>query len=163
MKNQLAKLQAWWSSVSQREQRLLVACGILLVIGVAYWGVLQPANVRAEQAKQGIIREKQLLRWVESKADNIVALRSSNGVGLANQPLNQVITSSAQRFNIELARVQPREDMLQVWVQPLPFDKLLDWLRYLKETQGLNAEFMDINRGKQPGVVEVNRLQFKRG
>ncbi|TNF20000.1 MAG: type II secretion system protein M, partial [Vibrionaceae bacterium] len=34
---------------------------------------------------------------------------------------------------------------------------------YLKEKQGVDVEFMDLDRGKVPGVVEVKRLQLKRG
>jgi general secretion pathway protein M len=107
--------------------------------------------------------EKQLLSWVKEKADDISQKRGSAGVQFSNQPLNQVISSSTRQFNIELQRVQPRNEMLQVWVAPMPFNRFIDWLTYLKEKQGIEVEFMDIDRGKEAGVVEINRLQFKRG
>jgi len=105
MTNLLNMFQAWWSSISQREQRLVVVCGVFGLIGLIYWGVLQPINARAEQAQLRIQSEKQLLSWVS----------------------------------------------------------LVDWLTFLKEKQGIEVEFMDIDRGKESGLVEVNRLQFKRG
>ena len=42
-------------------------------------------------------------------------------------------------------------------------DQLVDWLRYLKEQQGIEVEFLDIDRTDQAGMIDVNRLQFKRG
>ncbi len=106
--------------------------------------------------------EKQLLTWVQDKADDITALRKA-GCQFSNQPLNQLVSSSARRFKVELIRVQPRNDSVQVWIKPLAFNQLVDWLRYLKEQQGIEVEFLDIDRTDQAGMIDVNRLQFKRG
>ncbi len=163
MKNLIAQAQAWWSSISQREQRMVIGCGALVIIGLVYWGLLQPTGQRAELAQSRIQSEKQLLDWVQDKADNIIALRKSGGVTYSNQPLNQVVSSSARRFKVELIRVQPRNESVQVWIKPLAFNQLIDWLRHLKEQQGIEVEFLDIDRTEQAGMIDVNRLQFKRG
>ncbi len=163
MKNLIAQVQVWWSSISQREQRMLIGCGVFVVIGFIYWGILQPMSQRAELAQSRIQAEKQLLDWVQDKADDITALRKSGGVTYSNQPLNQLVSSSARRFKVELIRVQPRNESVQVWIKPLAFNQMIDWLRYLKEQQGIEVEFLDIDRTEQAGMIEVNRLQFKRG
>ena len=163
MKNLIDSLQTWWNGTSQREQRLVIACSVLLVIGVIYWGVLQPLNQRAELAQTRIQSEKQLLNWVTNKADEITELRGAGGTAASTQPLNQVVSSSIRRYKIELIRVQPRGEMLQVWIKPVPFNQFVDWLTFLKEKQGVDVEFMDIDRSDRPGVIEINRLQFKRG
>lgn len=120
-------------------------------------------NQRTELAQSRIQSEKQLLTWVQDKADDITALRKSGGVSFSNQPLNQVVSSSARRYKVELIRVQPRNDSVQVWIKPLAFNQMVDWLRYLKEQQGIEVEFLDIDRTEQAGMIDVNRLQFKRG
>ncbi|WP_038884250.1 type II secretion system protein GspM, partial [Vibrio rotiferianus] len=79
MKNLIMSIQAWWSGISQREQRLVLGCGALVTIGLIYWGILQPITQRAELAQSRIQTEKQLLSWVEDKADDITALRRSGG------------------------------------------------------------------------------------
>ncbi|PFG45561.1 general secretion pathway protein M [Vibrio sp. ES.051] len=163
MKQLISQAQAWWSSISQREQRLVMGCGAIAIIGMVYWGVLQPMSQRAELAQSRIQSEKQLLTWVQNKADDITALRKSRGVSYSSQPLNQLVASSARRFNVELIRVQPRNESVQVWIKPLVFNQLVDWLRYLKEQQGIDVEFLDIDRTDPTGMVDVNRLQFKRG
>ncbi|MEF1303058.1 type II secretion system protein M, partial [Vibrio owensii] len=156
MKNLIAQAQAWWSSISLREQRLVMGGGIIAIIGMIYWGVLQPMNQRAELAQSRIQSEKQLLTWVQDKADDISALRKSGGVSFSNQPLNQVVSSSARRYKVELIRVQPRNDSVQVWIKPLAFNQMVDWLRYLKEQQGIEVEFLDIDRTDQAGMIDVN-------
>ena len=126
MKNLIAQAQTWWSSISQREQRLVMGCGAIAVLGIIYWGILQPMNQRAELAQSRIQSEKQLLTWVQNKADDITALRKSGGVSFSNQPLNQVVSSSARRYKVELIRVQPRNDSVQVWIKPLAFNQMVD-------------------------------------
>lgn len=163
MKNLLNPVQIWWSTISQREQRLMLICGAVLLLGLIFWGVVQPLQQRSENARNRIQSEQQLLQWVKSTADDIVTLRRQGGVVRTNQPFNQVIASSTRDFNIELIRVQPRGEMMQVWVQPLPFSQLVSWINYLREKQGIDVEFMDLDRGAAPGLVEVKRLQLKRG
>ena len=72
-------LQTWWLSISQREQRLVVVCSLLVVIGGLYWGVVQPVAERANNAQMRIQSEKQLLSWVKDKADQISQSRGQGG------------------------------------------------------------------------------------
>jgi general secretion pathway protein M len=159
------KINAWWQSISQREQRLMVGCSLLLIVCTAYWGVIVPLNDRAEVAKAKISSEQQLLEWVTKSANRITALRSASGGGgtVTGQPLNQVIASTTRRYRIELIRMQPRSDSLQVWVKPLPFNQLISWLSELHKQHGIEVEFLDITRTETAGQVEINRLQLKRG
>lgn len=162
MQKYIASFQSWWSSISVREQRMVIVCSLLLVVGIVYWGILQPISSRAELVQNRITSEKQLLSWVQNKADEISRLRAQGGQVVSSQPLNQIISSSASRFNIELIRVQPRGEMIQVWVQPLPFTTLIDWVAYLKEEQGVNVAFLDVDKAERAGVVEVKRLQLSK-
>lgn len=161
----ITPLSTWWNSISLRERRLVLACAGLLVLGFLYWGIFQPLSQRSEDAQLRLSSEKQLLSWVTHSADSIVELRSKTGTQSFDreQPLNQVIASTAQRFKVELIRMQPRDDMLQVWVQPLAFNNLINWIAELRDKYGLKVQFLDINRADKSGVVEVNRLQFSRG
>lgn len=159
----IAPLQHWWQSINHREKVMVSICGFLVTVAIIFWGVLQPLNERSVQAQNRIQTEKQLLTWVTDSADKITALRKQGGVVRTSTPLNQVITTSTRQFKIELIRMQPRGEMMQVWIQPVPFTQLVAWIAYLKEQQGVDVDFMDIKSGKQAGVVEVQRLQLKRG
>ncbi|USD65180.1 type II secretion system protein M [Vibrio sp. SCSIO 43136] len=159
------QILAWWQSISVREQRLVIIAGALCLVGSLYWGVVAPLNQRAELAQQRIQSEKQLLTWVQDSANTITSLRKSAGVSgsRGSSPLNQVVSSTTRQYKIELIRMQPRGDSLQVWVKPLPFNQLVNWVSNMREKQGIEVEFLDITRTEQVGQVEVNRLQLKRG
>jgi len=155
----------WFKTLSAREQRLVIGGAIALVIAVLYWGIWQPMAQRAASAEQNLQTERQLLSWVSEKADDITTLRAKTGAtgSVSPQGLNQVVNETTRRFRIELIRMQPREDAVQVWVQPLPFNTLVNWLAFLREEHGIEAQFLDVSKTNQAGLVEVNRLQLGRG
>jgi len=159
----LIPMQNWWSKISSREQRLVIVCAILLVLGGLYWGLIQPTAQRAEAAQMRIQSEKQLLTWVKDKADTISQLRSQTGQVSSGQPLNQAVSSSARHYKVELVRVQPRGEQLQVWIAPMPFNQFLEWVSALQENHGIFVSFLDIDRGDADGMVEVKRLQLTKG
>jgi general secretion pathway protein M len=163
MNKLLASLQVWWLRITPREQRLVMVGGVALVIGILFWGIYQPMVQRAELAQNQLRTEKQLLSWVQNKADDIVALRGNGAKALSPLPFNQAVSSSARRFNIELVRVQPRGEEMQVWVQPLPFNQLVSWLEYLQQNHGVEAQFLDIDKSERVGVVDVKRRQLRKG
>ncbi len=72
MKGLLLSAQSWWLSISQREQRLVLACSVVAIIGIIYWGILAPFAQRTENAQMRIQSERQLLSWVSEQADTIV-------------------------------------------------------------------------------------------
>ncbi|GAB6263421.1 type II secretion system protein M [Photobacterium sp. 53610] len=160
-------MNQWFKSLTSREQRLVIGGGIALVIAVLYWGIWQPMALRAEHAENELKNQRQLLTWVSSKADDIIKRRAKTGASGSISPtgLNQVVNETTRRFRIELIRMQPqpRDESVQVWVQPLPFNTLVNWLAFLRDEHGIEAKFLDVSKTDQAGVVEVNRLQLGRG
>ncbi|PJC85085.1 general secretion pathway protein GspM [Vibrio sp. HA2012] len=153
----------WWGGISVREQRLMLMCGAVLLAGGIYWGIIQPLTERSEQARQQLQDETQLLNWVTDKADRITALRRGGTNVPSVRPLNQLVSSAAGSYGIELIRMQPRDGMLQVWIKPVAFNRLIRWLAQMKDQQGIDVVFMDISATNRDGVVEIKRLQLKRG
>lgn len=158
-------MNAWWKALSAREQRLVLGCGGALIIAVLYWGIWQPLANRAEMAERRLQGERQLLSWVSGKADEITSLRGSSGANgaVSHKGLNQVINETTRQFRIELIRMQPRSEAVQVWVKPLPFNTLVNWLAFLRDEHGIDAQFLDVSKTDSTGMVEVNRLQLGRG
>ena len=156
-------LTIWFKALSLREQRLVIIGSLLVLLGGLYWGGVKPLIERADKAQAKITSEKQLLSWVTDKANEIQRLRASAGSGVSNLPINQAVSSSVSRFNIELIRMQPRGDQFQVWIAPMPFNKFMSWLAFLQEDYGIGVVFLDLEKGEKEGVIEVNRLQLSRG
>lgn len=162
MKSLWLMINGWWRSITPREQRLVAIGSALGLIAVLYWGVLAPLQQQADNAQSRSRAEKQLLHWTQDKANRITSLRAKGGVVHSALPLNQIVSSSASRYRVALIRMQPQEDQLQVWIEPLAFDQLLNWIEYMQREFGVAVERLELSRAVTAGVVEVKRLQFKR-
>ncbi|WP_299019977.1 type II secretion system protein M [uncultured Photobacterium sp.] len=158
-------MNAWWKALSAREQRLVLGGGIALLVAVLYWGFWQPLENRAEVAENRLQSERQMLNWISAKADEITTLRRQSGStgSVSNKGLNQVVNETTRQFRIELIRMQPRSEAVQVWVKPLPFNTLVNWLAFLKKEHGIDAQFLDVSKTDNAGMIEVSRLQLGRG
>lgn len=155
------RFQAYRAQLSVREQYMLFTTAGLALIVILYWGGWKPLSDSIQEAHQRYVSEQALNLWVSNKANMITQLRKSGAGGPArkvNQPFNQVISTSTAEYQIQLIRIQPRDDSNQIWVDPLPFDRLLDWLSALSIQHGIQVESLDIERTESPGVVKVNRL-----
>ncbi|HIF9093967.1 TPA: type II secretion system protein M [Photobacterium damselae] len=158
-------MKTWWKSLSQREQRLVMGAGGACLLAVLYWGIWQPMTQRAEMAERNLNSQRQLLSWVQTKANQIAAYKQAGGaVAVSDKGLSQVVNETTSRYKIELIRMQPRDNdsALQVWVKPLPFNALVNWLTVLQEQYGIDVQLIDVTKGERDGTVEVNRLQLGR-
>lgn len=156
---------AYWKGLSRREQRLMGVAGAVLILGGLYWGVVSPLQARAEQAQQRLVSERNLLVWVNGKKADIEMLRrqSGNRGQVTALPLNQAVTTSVKRFDLEIVRLQPQQEELQVWLKPMPFNALISWLDFLSINHGISVKFIDIGKNSVDGMVDVKRLQLGRG
>ncbi|RXJ72665.1 general secretion pathway protein GspM [Veronia nyctiphanis] len=152
----------YWQNLSQREQRMLLIASVFFFIGILYWGIVQPLQERHARAESRLKAEKSLLTFAETKAAEIESLRKITGGGPANrnQPLTRVVTSSVKQFNLELIRFQPSKDELQVWLKPMPFNTLVNWIDYLSAKYGVNVTALELGKTNTQGQVEVKRLQL---
>ena len=77
-------------------------------------------------------------------------------------PISQAVTSSVSNFNLQIIRLQPQQEDLQVWLQPMPFNSLLRWLDELEKRYAISVKSIEIDKGEASGNVEVKRLQLGR-
>ena len=154
-------MKQWWLALSLREKRLVIIAAVALSIATLYWGVLQPLQQREQIAQSRVQSEKQLYLWTEQQVQKII---DQGGIqkGVSNQStgsLNSVVTRSLKRYKLELVRLQPRGDKLDVWLKPTEFNNLLQWLDSLQQ-QGIMINFIDLDRSDASGMVDIKRLQL---
>ncbi|MGS0729812.1 type II secretion system protein GspM, partial [Shewanella sp. 0m-11] len=70
----MENFKAWWGGLVLREQQMVAACGVVLVIGILYWGVWTPiANAEAE-AERRLEGQQSTLNYVKQTANRIAGL-----------------------------------------------------------------------------------------
>ncbi|MFC3138131.1 type II secretion system protein M [Shewanella submarina] len=158
----MENFKAWWAGLAQREQQMLSAAAMVGVIGVLYWGIWTPITNAEEDARRQLQAQQQTLSYVKQTANKIMSLRQSGGQAAFRGSLSSAVTGSAAKYGLEITRMQPQGDKIQLWMDDVPFDALLGYLNELVQQKGLALDNLDVSSTDTPGYVQVRRVQLSR-
>ena len=72
--------------------------------------------------------------------------------------LTDLISSSARTHKIQVSRMQPQNDQMQVMLNDISFDQLLAWLHELQYQHNVSIVQLDLAVADAPGMVRVRRV-----
>ena len=138
---------------SPREKGMLLAA-VVFLFSVGYYVVIwQPLSERIELVAMNA--------RLKSTAPDIIAARKSATTTPAQ--VSRVISDSASAHSVVIKRIAERGENIQVWIEPVVFNDLLNWLKALDEKYALRVTQIDVSAAEKPGMVNVQRLEFGRG
>jgi general secretion pathway protein M len=147
--------QLYWASLQQREQQLLSMAAMVLAIGAFYWLVWQPLHQSRQSQQLAVQTAQQQLVWLQTQLPKL----SQAGTAVrSNSSLTEVISQSSREFNIQVSRMQPQNEQLQLSLEDVPFEPLLSWLHQLQYQHGLRLVQFEVAAADVPGTVRVRRL-----
>jgi general secretion pathway protein M len=152
-------LKTWFASISEREQKLVIAGAVIGTLGMFYFLVWSPIHSAIETQRSALATEKQTLAWVNEQANRAQVLRRSVSKTSFNGSLTQLVNRTTRSSGIPVARMQPQGDELQVWIDQVAFNDLMAWLEQL-EQQGVMIIQSDVSEVDLAGFVKVQRLQL---
>ncbi|HEA17140.1 MAG: type II secretion system protein M [Pseudoalteromonas prydzensis] len=158
MKQQLLKQ---WRGLKEQEQQLVMVAGVIFVIFVLVMGIFRPLNNAIAEAEKNQLKQQELLTWVDS---SIVKLKAGNVRAVtSDQNLSQIVNASSRgRYDITISKMQPGDNTLRLTIDSVQFNKLVEWLDELVNTQGVLIANLDLSRDDKPGYVRVSRLVLEK-
>lgn len=149
-------------ALNEREKKLVVIAGIVIIVSLFYFAIWSPIQQSIKTNKASVESQTKLLAWVEQNAAKAIQLKRSSGKsgGFAGS-LPQAVNQTAARFNIDITRMQPQKDDIQVWVDKAVFNDVLAWLQQL-EQMGINVAEADIAESDDVGMIKVRRLRLSK-
>ena len=152
-------IKSWFASLSEREQKLVLAASAVGAIGIFYFIIWAPIHNALAQQKVALAKEQATYTWVQEQVNRAQALRQSNRSTSFNGSLTQLVNQTTRASGIPVSRMQPQDDELQVWIDEIPFNTLMQWLNNL-EARGVIIVQSDISEVDAEGYVQVRRLQL---
>ncbi|MCF7502177.1 MULTISPECIES: type II secretion system protein M [Pseudoalteromonas] len=157
MKEQLVN---YWRSLKEQEQQLVMIAGAVFVIFVLVMGIFRPLNNAIEKAEQDNIKQQELLAWVD---ESIIKLKASGSARVTNdRSLSQIVNSTRNRYQITISKMQPNDNSLRLTIDSVEFNKLVEWLDELVNSQGVLIENLDLSKDDKSGFVRVSRLVLEK-
>jgi len=161
----LGKLSRWFYGLSQRDQSALKWLSLALLLFLTYAFVWQPVQQNLERSKAAREQAYTNLVWMkenELRARQLAKQQPSAAVSnpLSGKSLLSVVSSTAQKFKVELQRFEPRgEAKVNVWLDNVSFNQMMLWISELNTTHSIRIEQITVEKSEQPGRVSA-RMAF---
>jgi general secretion pathway protein M len=152
------KLRDWYTSLQQREQRVVaigaIALGLIIVIG----GILMPLQSAVSSAVQGTETRREDLAWMRVNAPEVRALGGQLPADTGEAPVVLVDRVGREAgLATALRGTQPNATGgVRVQLEGAPFDTMITWLDNLDRQYGLAIESITVDRTPTPGLVNAS-------
>jgi general secretion pathway protein M len=153
------KMKIWYTSLSEREQKLVSMAGGVAILLVFYFGIWSPITTATADQRVAVDSDKKLLSWVQEQSNRAIILRQSSNKKTFSGSLTQVVNQTTRSANIPIARMQPQGEELSVSIDQVVFNDFLQWLKTL-EDRGVMIIQSDVSEVDSLGYVQVRRLQL---
>ncbi|MGH8262201.1 MAG: type II secretion system protein GspM [Steroidobacteraceae bacterium] len=153
----------WYSSLAERERRLVLWGGgaaIMLVLGL---GILWPLHSAVKAAERQVNQQTTDLAWMRAHALEVRA--AGAGRAGANDSLVVIIDRTARELGLgeTIKSTTPTTaNGMRVELAAVPFDLVAGWLARLQEQFGVTVVTATVESSGGPGLVNAS-LELTRG
>ncbi|QIB51566.1 type II secretion system protein GspM [Pseudomonas sp. OIL-1] len=156
-------MKAWWAGLVPREQRIVLAGLVALVVLFLWLGVWEPlASNRAElRSEVGALSTD--LAWMQQVSDQVrrrgAQQRSQSSAGAGGSVLTLIeVSANAAGIKQALGRVQPEGSGARLSFEEVGFDSLVGWLNDLENRHGLQISQLAVDVSSSPGMVSARLM-----
>ena len=147
-------LQAWYSSLAERERKTVLYGG-LLAAALLVFGGLWKLGSAVEAAESRVQAKRADLAWMQAVAPRIRALPAARD----DESLPLLVDRTAREAGLAgaLSGSDPAgPGALRVRLQGASFDAMVVWLGRLQQERGIVVESASVDAGDEEGLVNAS-------
>lgn len=165
MKQALRQWLDRYQALEVREQRILAAGGIVVLVTVLYLAVWEPLIGLRQKARDELDQARATAERLEILAAQLGSESGERPTAVlgAGQSLLSVVDQAGKTGTLAkpLSRIQPDgDDTVRVWLEAVPFDALVRWIDELEKRYAIVVTTAEIE-SESAGVVNA-RLSLER-
>lgn len=158
-------MKDWYASHSPREQMMLVAAAVAVVVGLLYFALLKPLYDGLDERRARVSGNVNAISWMQTAAGEALSLKGSGGGDAKVDTTQAPLTAVARVFREAGLPAPNRVDPVgskgaRVQLAEIDFDKLIPVLDSLERQTGLQVTSLNVNT-QRPGVVSA-RIALER-
>jgi general secretion pathway protein M len=157
MNELLAKLQAWYGALQEREQLVVAGGAVALAALILVVGVVLPLQSSVSDAVKRVDSRRADYAWMQVNAAEVQSGASMITDDTGEAPM--VVVDRVGReagLGSALKGTQPSGSGVRVQLESAPFDILVTWLATLDQRYGLAIDSITVDRAARPGIVNAN-------
>lgn len=163
----LEQLKQWYRALPTREQWMVSATSVLIVITLFYLLVWEPLHLGLEQEQQKQQSQQEVMIWMQQAATEVQSLRRSGGgktIRDRNKPTTLVIEQAINNAGLKpsVKKIESSgSNGARVTLSEASFNQIVVWLNTLSTHNGIQVVSANMERSDKPGRVDA-RLTFDR-
>lgn len=155
-------LSAFWSERNKREQNMLIAALAVIVLGLLYVLLIDPALSGRESLQKQLPALRQQAAQVQAMAKEAAALGSKTSAPPA--PITREgIESSLTRRGLKPQSLSVTGDQARVQLSGVSFADTVQWLDEMNKTARVSVIEATINAQEQAGMVNATLALRQQG
>ena len=144
-------MKEWFQGLGSREQMLLGAGALVLVLLLIYGLIWAPLGKGYNTMKTRVSAQRDTAEWLEQGAQTLRQLkrRAPAARGLGGKSLLAMADSTARSNGLgpSLKRVEPEGSRnVRVWLEDASFDLVVKWLGTLRTSYGIETDTATMER-----------------
>ena len=155
-------LTTFWSERNKREQNLLAVAIAVIVLGLLYVLLIDPALSGRAMLEKQLPALRQQAAEVRSLAKEASALGSKSGAAPAPMT-RESIETSLTRKGLKPQAVSLTGDLAKVQLNEVPFADTVQWLEEMQRTARVSVVEANINAQEQAGTVNATLTLRQQG
>lgn len=154
------RLREWLGGLAPRDRNALLVLVAFVTVSVLWLAILRPAAAWREAAAERHARALAELTWMQAHRSALAPPGATTGAG--ERGLLSAVAAAARAHQVTLSRYQPESSgQVTVELQGQSFNAVIGWIEALRERQGIEVTFLNLQRADAPGMVN-GRIRFGR-
>ena len=151
------KLIQWWEAHDSREQIILGACGVALILFLFYTLAVQPVIDWRTTEQDRLARALSESAEVKELVARVKAVKQAGGAVKPHENLAQLINRSLTKNQLVMRGFQPgSKNDARLRLEDVAYSSLIQWLYDLEYQHGINIEDLSLTPSKISGRLMVS-------
>lgn len=157
-------LSAFWSERNKREQNMLAAAAVVVVLGLVYALLIDPALSGRADLEKKLPNLRQQAAEVQALSKEASAVGSKTNTAPPPAMTRESIESALGRKGLKAQSVSVTGELAKVQLNGVPFSATTEWLAEMQRTARVSVLEATVEAQEQPDTVNANlTLRQQRG
>jgi general secretion pathway protein M len=154
-KDYFGKIHEWFIVKSDKEKIFLASFIIFLSAAVLYFGILSPIHSWRDYNQKALLLQLESLNSIQNNSQKIYRELHSGKKPKNISEKVALIKNTAFKQNIQLSKMEIKENLIAVSSDDIAYQKVLKWLIMLENDYKISAVDLSIGKAKKYGKVKI--------
>ncbi|MDM3869755.1 type II secretion system protein M [Porticoccus sp. W117] len=146
-----------WQQFDRREQKILLAGGLIVALILIWWLLVKPLNAMVDNQQGVNVRLGSQLQEAHNLAAELKTLKATGSANIDSNSLMRLVSNSARSHSLAMSNFTPNSDnSVSLRFERAAFNNFVEWLNQMEGGHNAVVDNLSITPTGDSGVVKVS-------